>query len=224
MLELSARPSAFIRPPRGTAASQPPRPAPKTLPSETSMNSANDRRSPELPVPEEGSDNATFCRPHRTGPTARSARPPSPFHGASEKLPASRRGPAGELVPCKPAAPPGQRVKQPAEMMPGGGGESRAAGTYAAAPGSGAGSDAALSPALAPGDRITHLCTNTTHMAEPCWKPGRGVGSPAGGLGQVCRRRQAGQGGSAQSPARCQHPAGRSPHPGWAPGEGGGGG
>lgn len=88
------------------------------------MNSADDQRSPELPVPEEGSENATFCRPHRTGPTARSACPPSSFHGASEKLPASRGRPTGELMPCKPTAPPGQRVKQPAEMMQGGGKQS----------------------------------------------------------------------------------------------------
>lgn len=35
------------------------------------MNSADDQRSPELPVPEEGSENATFCRPHRPHGTQR---------------------------------------------------------------------------------------------------------------------------------------------------------
>lgn len=40
------------------------------------------------------------------------------------------------------------------------------AGTYGAAPRRRAGSDAALLPALAPGERVTHLCTNTAHMAQ----------------------------------------------------------
>lgn len=102
-------------------------------------------------------------------------------------------------------------------------GKSRAAGTYGAAPGSGAGSDAVLSPALALGDRITHLCTNTAHMAQPRWKPGRGVGSQVSGLGQVLPKpaaRQEGQGSSVKTPACCWHPAGPSPHPSWARGEG----
>lgn len=93
--------------------------------------------------------------------------------------------------------------------------KSRAAGTYGAAPGSGAGSDAALSPALAPGERITHLCTNITHMAEPRWKPGRGVGSQGNGLGQVCQKTSNLQGRAGRLCPKfslaARHPAGRSP-------------
>ena len=64
------------------------------------------------------------------------------------------------------------------------GGESRAAGTYGAAPGSGAGSDAALS--LAPGNHVTHLCTNTAHMAEAlaAKRAGRGGFGKAGRKGR----------------------------------------
>lgn len=149
---------------------------PKPLPSKTPISSAT---APSCWC-REGRDKAACHRPHQPIAVTHSS---SSSHGAwndAHSLPARTH-----------SAKPRGSVKSSRSRQLAAGGEAEQPVLTALL----LGSDAALSAALAPAAPITHLCTNTAHMAQPRREPGRGVGSRASGLGQVCQSRQPGRKG-----------------------------